>query len=120
MGVFILFKFLGYGEHYSAFHTFFEELTAVFVNSRDRSRRVIRIRRTAARAVESRPAVAAFLARIDVAVCKLTLTLGVRHTVVDVSELELFVTNKLVAGIEISQGVTAIYSVPEPQPEMRL
>ena len=71
----------------------------------------------AAGAVEPGPAVLAVRPGVDVAGGELTLDGGVCDPVPDVAQLELLLPHELMAGV---QGVTAMYSVPLPQPEIRL
>ena len=45
---------------------------------------------------------------------------GVGDTLPDIAQQVLGIAHELVAGVQSPQGVTAMYSVPEPQPEIRL
>ena len=92
------------GDHDGALHALAEEVASVLVDALDRARGVIGVCGATARAVKTCPAIAAFGTGVDVAGGKLGLDLGVVHTVKNVTQLELFLANELVAGIEIAPG----------------
>lgn len=81
---------------------------------------MIRICGAAAGAIEPCPAVAALLARINIAGGEFIAHGGVCNARPNVSEQEFIIPDKLMAGYRSPHGVTAMYSVPEPQPDMRL
>ena len=71
-------------------------------------------------AVKPCPAIAAFFAGIYVAGRKFILYCSVAYAVPNIAQFEFFIAYELMAGVKIAHGVTAMYSVPEPQPDMRL
>ena len=79
-----------------------------------------RIGGTAAGAVQLRPALGALRPGVGVAAAELLPQGVVCDAVPDVAQAVGLFAHELMAGIEVPQGVTAMYSVPEPQPEIRL
>ena len=100
--------------HQGAFDTLFKKLAAVFINAADRTCGVVGVSRAAAGAVKTRPALSALFSGIDITCRKIILHLGILYAVNFSSPTNWW------QGYKSPQGVTAIYSVPEPQPEMRL
>ena len=101
-------------DHDGTFNTLAEQFAACLVDAADGTRGVEGVGRAAAGAVESRPAVIALRPGVGVAGAELLPQGGVGHAVPNVAQLVGLLAHKLV------EGVTAIYSVPEPQPEIRL
>ena len=121
MGVSILLaQGTGHRHHDGALHALAEELTAVLVHAGDGAGGVVGVGGTAAGAVQPRPAVPALGMGVDIAGGEFALDCLVGDTGPDVAQLKLFFAHELVAGVQIAPGVTAMYSVPLPQPEIRL
>ena len=81
-------------EHYGALNSLLEELTAVLIYAANRSGGMIGVSRTAARAIETCPAVLALLAGVCVANTELVLNGGVLHALKHVTEKILLVTKE--------------------------
>ena len=106
--------------HDGALHALAEQFAAGLINAADGSAGMICIGRAATGTVELRPAVFALFPGICIAGTEGFTQFGIGHTVPDIAELILLIADELMAGIEITHGVTAMYSVPDPQPERRL
>ena len=89
-------------DHQRALDSLLEEFAAVLIDAADRAGGMVGVRRAAATAVKTRPAVSALLAGIDIAGREVVLDCGVLDAVVDVAEQELLLADELVAGVEIA------------------
>ncbi len=69
---------------------------------------------TAAAAIKSGEAVTAFLLGVYIAAPELIRNLRLCNAIVYISHQEVLIPYKLVTWIEIPDGVTARYSVPDP------
>ena len=106
--------------HQGALHPLAEHLAAVLISAVDVAGSVQGVGRAAARAVQACPAVLAVGAGIDVAQLELVAQGGVGHASQTLPSLYAGSPTNWWQGYRSPQGVTAMYSVPEPQPEMRL
>ena len=109
-----LFLGLGCFHHNGTLHPLLKELAAVFIRSVDVAAGVVGVGGAAAGAVQPRPTFPTVGVGYDVASVELFPKLGIRDALPHVAH------RVVRQGNSSPQGVTARYSVPEPQPDMRL